>query len=278
MLQQYVPRLTDRGLEAVEGGTSTLAPLSQIAKTSWAAYAASWGWFQGPAVVLGGWVSGLVTVFVWPSQAGASKRSLCDILLRPHPPVLSLRESVLWVVRLFRAVILRDPHLVTPTKGFGAGQSGFFDSWSDIAAIKASYSAVHQAGVRQAEVRPPVGRRAGVCRDRMGAQTSVSSWLWGVLSRDTHVLPCGGFPLFAPAGRFLPGYRCEVGLAAVRGGLTRGLTPAVSWVRAVVLRDPHVFVDTWFRPMVQYGTPSQGARTKAAWYTAPLAQPRDRSL
>lgn len=64
----------------------------------------------------------------------------------------------------------------------------------------------------------------------------------------------------------------------MRGGLTRGLTPAVSWFRAVVLRDPHVFVDTWFRPMLQFGTPSQGARIKTVWVTAPLEQPRDRSL
>lgn len=126
MLQQYVPRLTDRGLEAVEGGVSTLAPLSQIAKTSRAVYATSWGWFQGPAQVLGGWVSGLVTAFVWPSQAGSSKHLLRDVVLRPYSRTLSLREGAFWVGRLLRAVLFQDPCRVRCSGWFAARQPGHY--------------------------------------------------------------------------------------------------------------------------------------------------------
>jgi hypothetical protein len=123
VLQQYAPRLTDRGLEAV-GGANTLAPLSQIAKMGRAAYADSCGWFRGPVVVVGGWVSGLVTTFVRPSQAGASKRSRCDVWLRPRPFATELREHIYWVVVQVRAWVFQDPRLALYTGRLGVVQSG----------------------------------------------------------------------------------------------------------------------------------------------------------
>jgi hypothetical protein len=67
-------------------------------------------------------------------------------------------------------------------------------------------------------------------------------------------------------GRDELGHRSEVGLAVVLRGLTRGLTRVVLWLRVVVLQDPHVFVDTHFRPMAPLGTSSLWEHTKSGLY------------
>jgi len=107
-----------------------------------------------------------------------------------------------------------------------------------------------------------------------------------VLLRDTRVLPLpsmrdtflfGGHLLgsgLATPGMHAPfsyggglrEHRSEVGLAVVLRGLTRGLTRVVLWLRAVVLQDPHVFVDTYFRPMSPFGTSSLWDHTKSGLY------------
>ena len=264
VLQQYVPRLTDRGLEAVEGGAPTLAPLAQMSKTCRAVCVTSWGWFQAPAAVLGGWVSGLVTAFVRPPQAGPSQRSLCDVLLRPdlRTPALweSVSWSVSWVSRGFRAAILQDPRLSLHTGCFGVGQTGRSIFWDQVSVLQANAPVVWDSALR----------RAGARRDQVRGGTSLSSWLWAIFIQDPRVMPWRSPRPSGTAGTFWLGGHREVGLAAVRGGLTRGLTRAVSWFRGVVFDDPRILIDTHSLPNGLHRLPSHAARTKAVWYGTPL--------
>ena len=270
MLQQYVPRLTDRGLEAVEGGVAPLAPLTQVAKIGRAAYVASWGWFQGPAIVLGSWVSGLGTTFIRPSKAGAPGRSLCDVWLRPHPPILSLAESASRVGRWFRAAFLKGPRYPAYTKGVGG--RGLWDRGLVF------YASDFTACIFSAW--DLLLRRAAARWGRKGGRPPLSSWLWGFFWQDPRFTPWVSPRPLGKVGRVVwarLGERREVGLAAVRGGLTRGLTRAVAWSRVVVLNDPLALMDTCSRPTSPYVRPARRARTRALWFVAPVELPLGRS-